>query len=126
MRSAVSTALIAAGPGSLRESLRAMLISMLPDVIIFEADDTERAIALLSEHHPDLVLIDGDLSDHRAVRLVEATQAEKPRSRCSILVDDVCQQAAAMKAGADHAAFKGEPAVRLFGQVERLLFMPER
>jgi len=121
MRGAVSTALIAAGPGSLRESLRAMLVSMLPDVVIFEADDAISAEAMLHQLHPDLVLIDGDLPDHRAVRLVQATQEQFPRARCSILVDDVLQQAAAMKAGADHTAFKGEPPPRLFNQVERLL-----
>jgi DNA-binding NarL/FixJ family response regulator len=120
-RGVASTALIVAGPGSLRESLRAMLISMQPDLVILEADDAAAAEALLREYHPDFVLIDGDLPDRRAVRLVEATQAEKPRARCSILVDNVRQQAAAMKAGADHAAFKGDPPPRLFSQVERLL-----
>jgi DNA-binding NarL/FixJ family response regulator len=114
------TALLAAGPGDLRDSLHAMLVSM-SHVQILEAHDTATAIALLHEHHPDLLIIDGNLPGNHTMQLVHAAQAEHPRVRCTILVDDVSQQAAAMKAGADHAPCKGEPPPRLFAQVERLL-----
>ena len=99
-------ALIAAGPGGLRDALRAMLVSMLPDVMIIDADDTAMAEALLRTYHPDLVLIDGDLPGNVTMQLVETIQRERPRARCSILVDDVRQQAAALRAGADHAPLK--------------------
>jgi hypothetical protein len=68
-----------------------------------------------------LVIIDGDLLGNNAMQLVKAAQAERPRIRCSILVNNVWEQAAALKAGADLALLKGEPPPRVFGDVERLL-----
>lgn len=120
MQGAGSTALIAAGPGWLRDALRAMLASM-SNVMILEADDEANAKALLHRYHPLLVIIDSDLPGNHGMQLIEAACAGWPRTRCAILVNDVYQQAAAMKAGADHAAFKGEPAPRLFTQIEQLL-----
>lgn len=116
-----STVLIAAGEGSLRDALRAMTDSM-PDVTILEAGDAIQAEAILREHRPDLVIIDSDLPGNHTMQLIQAIQRIKPRARCSILVDNVVQQAAALRAGADRAPLKGEPPARLFAQIEHLLW----
>ncbi len=116
-----STVLVAAGEGSLRDALVAMMVSM-PDVKILEAGDTEQAEATLREHHPDLVIFDGALLGNHAMKLVSAVRRLRPRVRCFILVDNVREQAAALRAGADGAPLKGEPPVRLFTQVEQLLW----
>jgi hypothetical protein len=118
--SGYSTVLIAAGEGYLRDALRAMLVSM-SGVMILEADDAVQAEVALTEHHPDLVIIDSALPGNHTVQLIVSIQNVRPRSRCSILVDNVVQQAAALRAGADRAPLKGEPAARLFAQVEQLL-----
>jgi DNA-binding NarL/FixJ family response regulator len=115
-----STVLIAAGEGRLRDALRAMMISM-PGVSILEAGDTPEAETFLREQHPALVVIDCALPGNHTMQLVRMIQQLKPRARCFILVDNVLQQAAALRAGADEAPLKGEPAVRLFAQVEQLL-----
>ena len=73
-----------------------MLVSM-PDVVILEADDSDAAEALLHKHHPHLVIVDGDLCGNHRMELIETAFAERPRVRCFILVNDVYQQAAAMR-----------------------------
>jgi DNA-binding NarL/FixJ family response regulator len=113
-------ALIAAGKGDLREALRAMLFSM-PDVTVIEADSTEMALIALTRDHPDIVVIDSALPGNHSMELIKALQAQRPRVRSAILVDNVWQQAAAMRAGADQAPLKGVPAARLFAHVEKLL-----
>ncbi len=118
-----STVLIAAGESYLKDALRAMLVSM-PDVMILEADDAAQAEAALLEHHPNLVIIDSALPGNHTMQLVLAIQNLRPRAHCSILVDTVTQQAAALRAGADRAPLKGEPPARLFALVEQLLARP--
>lgn len=118
-----STVLIAAGEGDLRDALRAMMVSM-PDVMILEADDESQAEMMLREHGPDLVVIDSALPGNHTMQLVRTIQQIKPRARCSILVDNVVQQAAALRAGADCAPLKGEPPPRFFAQIEQLLRLP--
>lgn len=113
-------ALIAAGQGDLREALAAMLFSM-PGVRVLEVEDTASAIDALQSNHPDIVVIDSALPGNHSMELIRAIQNQRPRIRSAILVDNVWQQAAAMRAGADSAPLKGEPAARLFAQVEYLL-----
>lgn len=115
-----SVALIAAGQGDLREALSAMLHSM-PGVYVMEVDNTDSAIAALRRERPNIVVMDSALPGNHSMELIRAIQAERPRIRCAILVDSFGQQAAAMRAGADHAPLKGEPVQRLFSQVEQLL-----
>ena len=93
----------------------------MPGVAVVEVDDTDSAIAALGRGRFDVVLIDSALPGNHSMELIRALQAQRPRIRCAILVDTVWQQAAAMRAGADRAPLKGEPAPRLFAQVEQLL-----
>lgn len=113
--------LIAAGEGSLRDALRAMMLSM-PDVMILEADNASQAEGLLRHHGPNFVVIDSALPGNHTMQLIYTIQETRPRARCLILVDSVLQQAAALRAGADRAPLKGEPPARLFAQVEDLLW----
>ena len=98
-----------------------MLVSILPDGLILEADDTAGAEVLLHKSHPQLVVIDGDLPGNPKMQLVQAIQAARPHIRCAILANDVLQQAAATKAGAEEASIKGDRPARLFTGVEQLL-----
>ena len=112
--------LIAAGKGDLREALRAMLLSM-PGVTVVEVDDTDAALIALTRDGINLVVVDAALPGNNSMELIRALQERRPRICSAILVDNVWQQAAAMRAGADRAPLKGEPALRLFAQVEQLL-----
>jgi DNA-binding NarL/FixJ family response regulator len=118
-------ALIAAGKGDLREALRAMLYSM-PGVTVVEVNDTDEALIALRRDRPDIVVVDSALPGNQRMELIWALQEQRPRIRSAILVDNVWQQAAAMRAGADRASLKGEPALQLFAQVEQLLAGPQR
>lgn len=115
-----STVLIAAGEGSLRDALRAMLVSM-HDMEILEAGDAATAEEILRERCPELVIIDSALPGNHTMQLILAIQKRRPRARSAILVDTVVEQATALRAGADRAPLKGEPPTRLFAQVEQLL-----
>jgi DNA-binding NarL/FixJ family response regulator len=118
-------ALIAAGKGDLREALRAMLYSM-PGVTVVEVNDTDEALIALRRDRPDIVVVDSALPGNQRMELIWALQEQRPRIRSAILVDNVWQQAAAMRAGADRASLKGEPARQFFAQVEQLLAGPQR
>lgn len=115
-----STVLIAAGEGNLRDALRAMFVSM-GEVRIIEAGDAVAAEKALREHLPELVIVDCALPGNHTMQLILAVQQIKPRARTAVLVDNVVQQAAALRAGADRAPLKGEPPVRLFAMVDQLL-----
>lgn len=119
-RSGRVTVLIAAGAGFLREALVALMFA-LPDVTILEADNAVEAEGLLRVHRPDFVMIDCALPGNHTMQLIYCIQENRPRARCLILVDNILQQALALRAGADRAPLKGEPAARLFAQVEELL-----
>jgi DNA-binding NarL/FixJ family response regulator len=79
---------------------------------------------MLLEHQPDFVMIDSSLPGNHTMELIRSIRQMSPVPRCSILVDNVVQQAAALRAGADRAPLKGEPPARLFAQVEQLLWPP--
>lgn len=115
-----SLVLVAAGEGSFRDALEAMLASM-EGVEVLGAGDAGQAEELLRVRCPDLVIIDSALPGNHTMQLVLAIQQLKPRARSAILADTVVQQAAALRAGVDRALLKGEPPVRLFNQVEQLL-----
>ncbi len=115
--------LIAAEPGWLREALRAMLVSM-PYVIILEAGDVPAVKRSLHRYHPDLVMVDGDLPGNDGIEVVRSVQFHRPATRSLLLANSISQQAAALQAGADRSPLKGEPAVRMFAQVEQLLGRP--
>ena len=97
-----------------------MLVSM-PGVEILEAGDAVDAEAILCARFPRLVIIDSALPGNHTMQLVLTIQQLEPRVKCSILVDNVVQQASALRAGADRAPLKGEPPARFFAQVEELL-----
>jgi DNA-binding NarL/FixJ family response regulator len=97
------------------------MLATMPAIVMLEANDSRSAETFLRRYHPDLVLVDGDLPGSDSIELVRSIQLDKPRTCCLILANTVFQQAAALEAGADRSPLKGEPAARVFAQVEQLL-----
>jgi DNA-binding NarL/FixJ family response regulator len=113
-------ALILSRAGSLRDGLRAMLTVMAGIDVVEEADADDRALMLIAQHCPVLVVLDIGLSDDALKFLEKATQL-CPRTCWIVLIDRAEQRSAALAAGASEVLLKGLAAERLFDTVECLL-----
>jgi DNA-binding NarL/FixJ family response regulator len=114
-------ALLVVWPGPLREALRTLMTSIPGVEIAGEAGDTSSALRMISEHQPDLVLVDADLPGGEAWRTLKQMKEKWPPIRCVVLTDHSCQQQAAKAADADAVLQKGMPAALLVQAIETLL-----
>ena len=114
-------ALIVAGPGRFRDSLRALLAAAPQIKAVNKVDDASSALRAVAEHHPDLVLLDGSLSSNEIWTVLRQIKVEQPQTRCIVLGDNGRQQQEARAAGADAILIKGFSATKLFQVIERLL-----
>lgn len=117
--------LIAAKPGRPRDSLHILLKMILGINIIGLASDSSSALAMVSEHHPALVLLDTNLPGEEMTTLLRRIKANGSQSRCLVLSDNFRQQLEARSAGADAALVKGFSTIKLFEAIERLLLEHE-
>lgn len=83
---------------SLQNGLQALVMSIPQVEIIDQVDDGSRALEMVREHHPDLVLLDTNLPN-----------------------DDVQQQRQAITLGADIVLLKGFPPARLVEIIEAIV-----
>jgi DNA-binding NarL/FixJ family response regulator len=115
-------ALLVVWPGPLREALRTLMTSIPGVEIAGEAGDTSSALRMISEHQPDLVLVDADLPGGEGWGTLKQTKKEWPQVRCIVLTDHSCQQQEAKAAHADAVLQKGMPPALLVQAIETLLF----
>jgi DNA-binding NarL/FixJ family response regulator len=120
MRRHVS-AVIVAGPGRFRDSLRALLTATPQIDAVNQADDAESALKAIAEEHAILMLLDGSLPGDEVGKVLRGIRVERPQVRCIVLADNARQQREAKVAGADAILLKGFPTAELFQTVERLL-----
>ena len=114
-------ALLVVWPGPLREALRTLMASIPEVQVTGEVGDTPSALGMMSEHLPDLVLIDADLPGREAWRTLKQMKEQWPQVRCVVLTDHSCQQQKAKAAHADAVLQKGMPPTLLVQAIERLL-----
>lgn len=88
---------------------------------VYETGDLSSALAMVSDHHPALVLLDSSLGKDEIRPAVRRVKAQWPRAHCIFLADDVEQQQQGKSAGADAALIKGLPATRLITVILGLL-----
>jgi CheY-like chemotaxis protein len=124
MRRHVS-AVIVAGPGRFRDSLRALLTATPQIDTVNQADDAESALKAIAEEHAILMLLDGSLPGDEVGKVLRGIRVERPQVRCIVLADNARQQREAKVAGADAVLLKGFPTAELFQTVERLLIGEE-
>jgi DNA-binding NarL/FixJ family response regulator len=113
-------AMLVAGPGPLRDSLRAPL-SAIPFTNAFVVDDAAAALEHLERCQPALAVVDFDPTDAETWRLLRALIAHRPPVRHVFLVDTVEEQRIARAAGVNVALLKGFSAPRLQRLIEGLL-----
>jgi len=113
--------LIVTGPGSLQNGLLALMTAMPQIEVVGEANDASSALEMVLEHRPHLVLLDMDLADNGAWKVLRQIKNDWPAIRCIALADDVPQQHECAAAGADVALVKGFPPAQLIATIEQLL-----
>ncbi len=113
--------LIVAKQGPLRDSMRA-LVTTLPRIeIIDETDDTSTALDVVSQHHPDLVLIDGNFQAEDIWVFLRQIRKRSPRTRRLMLADTVGEKQEIEAPGTEAIYLKGAPPGELVAHIERLL-----
>lgn len=113
--------LIITRSGSLQDGLLALMTAMPQVDVIGEVTDGDRALEVVREYHPDLVLLDTDLPGDEEWRVLKQVKSRWPKIQCIVLADDVQQQREAEALGADVVLLKGILPAKLAATVERLL-----
>jgi DNA-binding NarL/FixJ family response regulator len=113
--------LIVARPGRLRDALSALLTTIPRLKIVGQADDGPSALKMVAERHPTLVLLDSTLPDDEVKVMLGQIKAERPQTRCIVLVGNSRQQQVAKHAGADEVLLKGYLTANLLTSIEELL-----
>jgi DNA-binding NarL/FixJ family response regulator len=119
-------ALVVTGPGSLQNGLLAMLTTIPQIQAVLVAEEASRALRMIADHRPALVLLDTMLPGNEAGAVLREIKARWPSTHCIILADDVQQQQEAKAAGADAVLIKGFSATKLIATIEGLLSQEEK
>jgi DNA-binding NarL/FixJ family response regulator len=114
-------ALIATRPGSLQDSLVALMTTMPEVNAVLIAEDTASALRTMAQHRPALVVLEMDLPAKEGVVPLQEIKTRWPMTRCIVLADDVQAQQEAESAGADVVLIAGFPAARFIAAIEGLL-----
>ncbi len=113
--------LIVAKQGPLRDSMRA-LVTTLPRIeIIDETDDISTALDVISQYHPDLVVIDGTFPVEDVWIFLRQIRKRSPLTRRLMLADTVREIQEIEAPSAEAICLKGVPPAELMAQIERLL-----
>jgi DNA-binding NarL/FixJ family response regulator len=121
MEDLTSNMVIVAEPGTLRDSLHA-LVSALPQVnIICETEDIAEALQVVTQHFPDLVLLGGDFPADEMWVFLRLIRKRSPRTLRLILADTVGQKMEMEAPGAEAILLNGATPVELVTDIERLL-----
>jgi DNA-binding NarL/FixJ family response regulator len=118
-------ALIATRPGSLQDSLVALMTTMHQVNAVLIAEDAASALRTMAQHRPALVVLELDLSAEERHTTLQEIKTRWPLTRCIALADDVQGQQEAESAGADVVLIKGYPAAKLIAAIEGLLSQEE-
>lgn len=92
-----------------RQSLRALLATWPAVTAIREAADGAEALRLAEDHRPDLVLIDGRVTEMGGLEITQQIKDRWPETGVVVLSMYSDLEPGAMAAGADAFVTKGEP-----------------
>jgi DNA-binding NarL/FixJ family response regulator len=84
------------------------LLRTIPEIeIAAQTDGESRALALIAQLHPAIVLLDSSLAFREQLPALRQIKDEYPQTGCIVLVENVQQQSATREAGADIVLIKG-------------------
>ena len=114
-------ALIAASPGSLQDSLVALMTTMPQVNAVLIAENAASTLRTMAQHRPALVVLEMDLPAEEEYIPLQEIKRRWPATRCIALADDIAQQQKADSAGADVVLIVGFPADRFISAIEEAL-----
>ena len=114
-------ALIATRPGSLQDSLVALLTTMHQVNSVLIAEDAASALRTVAQHRPVLVVLEMDLGAEETRTALKEIKSNWPLTQCLALADGIRQKQEAVSAGADVVLIKGFTAARLIAAIEAML-----
>jgi DNA-binding NarL/FixJ family response regulator len=114
-------ALIATRPGSLQDSLVALMTTMDQVNAVLIAEDGASALRMMAQHRPALVVIETGLPTEEGHVPLQEIKTRWPQTRCIALVEDIEQQQQAESAGADVVLIAGFPPARFIAAIEGML-----
>jgi DNA-binding response OmpR family regulator len=114
-------ALIAVRPGSLQDSLVALMTTMHQVNTVLIAEDAASAMRTAAQHRPTLVVLEMSLGAEETRILLREAKSRWSLTRCLAIVDGVKQKEEAETAGADVVLIKGFTAAKFTATIEGLL-----
>jgi len=99
---------LASRPGAIQASLRATLGSFPQIKLSGWASGGLSALFKVREDHPDLLVIDGALSEVEVIHLLTEAKREDSQLRCIVLVDTAREAQRLLSAGADMALMRDD------------------
>ncbi len=121
MAETLNVAFIVARPGSLRDSLQALMTTIPQIEVVAETMDLSALFRIRSKVAPDLVLVEADLIGTGLENELRTLQKAYPQAQCIVLVENEEQRCLAESSGVDAAVFKGFRAAKLMAKIEELL-----
>ncbi len=121
MRENHNRALIAAAPGPLMDGLKAVLTTFPQLKNIDSISDVPTLLNLVTERHPNLILLDFDCVASGTAALLEQSTVRSPDTKYVILVDDVDEHRTVETVENAIIIFKGSSPLGLFAAVAVLL-----
>jgi DNA-binding NarL/FixJ family response regulator len=114
--------LIVSPPGDLQIGLQALLTTHL-DVDVLVVSEAASALKFIEKNNPDLVMLDQDISENTASKLVDDIKTSWPEIICVVLVNDDQVRQKIDAAGANLVIVKGLPGAKLVAETKKLLDM---
>jgi chemotaxis response regulator CheB len=103
-------AIIVSMPGTMQESLRAILDATPGLEVVAFAGGCLSAITLVQEIRPDIVVIDSNLSEDEVLAFLKDVKRMHPQIRLVVLIHTTRQQRRILDNGADVALSRWSPA----------------
>lgn len=112
--------IVVSRPGAVRVALRAVLASFPKLEVVGAVGGGLSAMVKIREQQPNLLVVDGNLSEDEVLALLRHMRQEQPEVYCVVLVDTPRQGGKFLSAGAHAALQRGDPPKNLQAAIERL------
>lgn len=113
--------LIVTKPGSLLDELHALVAVIPQTTIIGEIDDLSVALDTVSQRHPEILLLDGNISTEDLWIFLRQVRLRSPRTQRVMLAESIEQQQEIVAPCAEEIWINGALPVNLIAGIERLL-----